>query len=63
VVGELYHLVALVVVAEDHGLFAQLLASGGDARVHSVIGQREVVVQRAGFAHGCGSVKNQRFFE
>jgi hypothetical protein len=49
-VGEADDLVALVVMAEDEGIRAELLTCGCDARVHGVVGLGEVVVERAYFA-------------
>ena len=43
-VGELDHLVALVVVAEDDEAVAERLLRGGDPRVHLVVGQTQVAL-------------------
>ena len=42
--------VALVVVAEEDGGGAEARARGRDAVVHGVVGEREVVIERAGVA-------------
>ena len=44
VVGELHHLVALVVVTENDDAAAELRPGGGDARVHLLIRQTEVLL-------------------
>ncbi len=62
-VGKAHHLVALVMVAQNHGGRAQLRARRGNALVHRVVGQRQIVFQRAGricLRGGSGCfVKNQ----
>ena len=46
-VGKADHLVALVVVAEQEGGRAQLGAGLRDARVHGMVGEREIVFEAA----------------
>ena len=46
VVGELDHLVALVVVAEDDEAAAERRPGGGDARVHLLVGQTEIALRQ-----------------
>ena len=47
-VGKTNDFVALVVVAEDDGGVAELGARGGDAVIHGVVGELEVVFETAG---------------
>ena len=44
VVGELDHLVALIVMAEDHEPLAERRLRGGDPRVHLVVRQAQVAL-------------------
>ena len=46
-VGKADHFVALVVVAQQNRRRAQLCARRGNARVHGVVGQRQVVFEAA----------------
>ena len=43
-VGELDHLVALVVMAENHESIAEGGASGGNASIHHGVGQAEILL-------------------
>ena len=44
-VGELDHLVALVVMAEDDDALAERRLGGGDPRVHLVVGEAQVFLR------------------
>ena len=46
IVGELHHFVALIVVAEDDEAAAELRPGGGDADVHLLIRQTEVLLRQ-----------------
>src|ERR1700674_2206300 len=52
-IGETNDFVALIVMSKNHAFAAQGLGGGGDAFVHCVIGQDEVVFQTANCC--CGS--------
>ena len=52
-IGEANDLIALIVMSKNHAFAAQGLASGGNAVVHGVIGQDEVVFQAANWCCGC----------
>ena len=52
-IGEANDFIALIVMSKNHALAAQSLAGGGDAVVHGVIGQDEVIFQTANCCCGC----------
>jgi hypothetical protein len=52
-IGEADYFIALVVVAEDYAFAAQSLAGGGDAVVHGVVGEDEIIFQTAKFNCRC----------
>src|SRR5439155_17378224 len=52
VIGEADHLIALIVVAQNHAFAPQSLTGGSDALVHSVIGENEIIFQTANSGRG-----------
>ena len=57
IIGKTHDFIALIVMSEDHALAAQLLPGCGNAFVHRVIGEYEIVFERAGcrFCYRCCS--------
>ncbi len=55
-IGEANDFIALVVVAENHAFAAQSFAGRGDALVHGVVGQHEIIFQTANSSCGCHNV-------
>ena len=52
-IGEANDFVALIVMSKNHAFAAQSFAGGGNAVVHGVIGQDEVIFQTANCCCGC----------
>ena len=46
-IGEANHFIALIVMSEDHAVASELATSLGDAVIHGVVGEDEIIIQRA----------------
>ena len=47
VIGKANYFVALIMMSEDHAIASELATSFGDAIIHGVIGEDEIIIQRA----------------